>query len=144
MKLSTRSRYAARAVIEIAKFSKEKPVSRKSISDNQQISSSYLENILIVLKNQGIIKTIRGPKGGYTLGKDPSEISMFDIVSAFEGSFALVHCIDEPQSCERFLNCPTRLVWEELKAVQLKVLKKYTIEKLIEINEKNQFLDFAI
>ena len=144
MKLSTRSRYAARAVIEIAKYSMDKPISRKTIAESQQISSSYLENILIVLKNQGIIKTIRGPRGGYTLAKSTAEISMFDIVSAFEGSFAVVHCIDDPVNCPRFNHCPTKIVWEELKRVQIEVLKKFTIENLINLNEKNQIFDFSI
>jgi Rrf2 family protein len=144
MKLSTRSRYAARAIIEIAKQSNDKPITRKNICESQQISSSYLENILIILKNQGIIKTTRGPKGGYTLAKDPSEITMYDIVNVFEGSISAVHCIDDPTNCERFQNCPTKIVWQELMNAQKKVLESFTIDKLLEISKTNQVFDYSI
>ena len=144
MKLSTRSRYAARAIIEIAKQANDKPITRKTICDSQQISSSYLENILIILKNQGIIKTTRGPKGGYTLAKDPAEITMYDIVSVFEGSISAVHCVDDPSSCVRNLNCPTKIVWEELMQAQTRVLKKFTIENLVQRSEDNRVFDYSI
>ncbi|MBI9099344.1 MAG: Rrf2 family transcriptional regulator [Spirochaetaceae bacterium] len=144
MKLSTRSRYAARAIIEIAKKSGDKPITRKIICENQQISSSYLENILIVLKNQGIIKTIRGPRGGYSLAKDTSEITMYDIVSIFEGSISAVHCVDDPSNCSRYENCPTKIVWEELMAAQSKVLKSFTVKKLIDLSQKDLSSDYAI
>jgi len=144
MKLSTRSRYAARAIIEIAKHSSENPITRKTICDSQEISSSYLENILIILKNQGIIKTTRGPRGGYSLAKEPSTITMFDIVNVFEGSISAVHCVDDPKTCSRYANCPTKVVWEELLKVQSKVLKSFTIEKLMKIDDNNQNLDYSI
>lgn len=144
MKLSTRSRYAARAIIEIAKQSSDKPITRKSICESQQISSSYLENILIILKNQGIIKTTRGPRGGYTLAKDASEITMYDIVSVFEGSISAVHCVDDPSNCERFGHCPTKIVWQELMDAQSTILKSFTIKKLVDISSENQNLDYSI
>lgn len=144
MKLSTRSRYAARAIIEIALQSGDKPITRKSICESQDISSSYLENILIILKNQGIIKTIRGPKGGYSLAKDVADITMFDIVNVFEGSISAVHCVDHPENCERYAECPTKIVWEDLMKAQEKVLKGYTIKKLIELNGKRESLDYSI
>lgn len=137
MKLSTRSRYAARAIIEIAKQQGENPITRKDICESQQISSSYLENILIILKNQGIIKTIRGPKGGYALAKNPSDINMFEIVSAFEGSISAVHCVDDPKHCKRYKNCPTKVVWEALMKSQREVLKGFTIKKLMDFDPQN-------
>jgi Rrf2 family transcriptional regulator, cysteine metabolism repressor len=144
MKLSTRSRYAARAIIEIARQAGDKPITRKVICESQEISSSYLENILIVLKNQGIIKTIRGPRGGYSLAKDPADITMFDIVNVFEGSISAVHCVDNPANCSRYENCPTKIVWEELMISQKSVLESFTIEKLMKINGKDQNTDYTI
>lgn len=144
MKLSTRSRYAARAIIEIAKQKGEKPITRKVICESQQISSSYLENILIILKNQGIIKTIRGPRGGYSLAKDPADITMYDIVSVFEGSISAVHCVDDPKNCQRYSDCPTKIVWEELMKSQKKVLKSFTIEKLMMNKGGDQNSDYTI
>jgi len=144
MKLSTRSRYAARAIIEIAKQKGEKPITRKVICESQQISSSYLENILIILKNQGIIKTIRGPRGGYSLAKDPADITMFDIVSVFEGSISAVHCVDDPSNCSRYEQCPTKIVWEELMKSQRTVLQSFTIEKLMVNQGEGQNSDYMI
>lgn len=144
MKLSTRSRYAARAIIEIAKQEGDKPITRKTICESQQISSSYLENILIILKNQGIIKTIRGPRGGYSLAKSPEDITMFDIVNVFEGSISAVHCVDDPHNCTRYEQCPTKIVWEELMKSQKKVLTSFTIDKLIKLENKNQAPDYSI
>ncbi|MBB6481461.1 RrF2 family transcriptional regulator [Spirochaeta isovalerica] len=137
MKLSTRSRYAARAIIEIAKQTGDKPITRKSICESQEISSSYLENILIVLKNQGIIKTIRGPRGGYVLAKDPEEISMYEIVKAFEGSISAVHCVDDPKNCPRYKDCPTKIVWEALMKSQKDVLDSFNIKDLM-MRSENQ------
>ena len=74
MKISTKSRYGTRAVLEIALNRNERNLTRKQISKNQEIPSSYLENILISLKTNGIIRTIRGPKGGYELAKKPEDI----------------------------------------------------------------------
>ncbi|MBN2657234.1 MAG: Rrf2 family transcriptional regulator [Spirochaetales bacterium] len=144
MKLSTRSRYAARAIIEIAKQTGDKPITRKSICESQEISSSYLENILIILKNQGIIKTIRGPRGGYALARDPHDISMFEIVSAFEGSISAVHCVDDPTNCPRYKNCPTKVVWEALMKSQRDVLKSFTIEDLMKQNENEKSPEYLI
>ena len=144
MKLSTRSRYAARAIIEIAKQKGEKPITRKVICESQQISSSYLENILIILKNQGIINTIRGPKGGYSLAKDPADITMFDIVSVFEGSISAVHCVDDPSNCSRYEQCPTKIVWEELMKSQRSVLKSFTIANLMKNEGEGQSSDYTI
>lgn len=137
MKLSTRSRYAARAIIEIARQDGTNPITRREICESQQISSSYLENILIVLKNRGIIKTIRGPKGGYALARNSGDITMYDIISAFEGSISAVHCVDDPRNCVRHDTCATKIVWEELMAAQRQVLKGFTIEKLLSLTEKN-------
>lgn len=144
MKLSTRSRYAARAIIEIAKQKGDKPITRKVICESQQISSSYLENILIILKNQGIIKTIRGPKGGYSLAKDPADITMYDIVSVFEGSISAVHCVDDPTNCSRYKNCPTKKVWEELMLSQKNVLQSFTIDNLMKSEGEGQNPDYTI
>jgi len=144
MKLSTRSRYAARAIIEIAKQTGDKPITRKSICESQEISSSYLENILIILKNQGIIKTIRGPRGGYVLAKEPEDITMFEIVKAFEGSISAVHCVDDPKNCLRYDKCPTKIVWETLMKSQRDVLNSFTIKDLIELQDKEKSPEYLI
>ena len=101
MKLSTKSRYGLRAVIEIAKTYGSAPAKRKSVASNQGISDSYLENILIVLKNNRIIETTRGVNGGYILSRSPKEITILEIVNSLEGPLDLVECVSSNATCSK-------------------------------------------
>jgi len=143
MKLSTKSRYGVRAIIEIARNYGMKPVKRKDIVSRQNIPDSYLENILVVLRDSGLINTLRGVNGGYVLKKDPSDIILLDVITALQGPLSPVDCLDNARKCCRIDTCPTRDVWQELKEAQegdvwqeLKeaqegVLKKYSIRDLL-------------
>ena len=131
MKLSTNCRYGIRALLEIARHYGEPPVKRKEIAHNQAISLSYLENILLTLKNHNLVDSIRGAHGGYILTRAPEEINLFEIFSALEGSLAPVSCLDNPSSCPRFDDCVTRTIWQELKTAKEQVLKKTTIQDLL-------------
>lgn len=136
MKLSTKSRYGARAILEIAKGTRDNPVKRKMIVDNQNIPDSYLKNILISLKESGLINSIRGSGGGYTLSRPASEITFLDIIKALEGDLSLVECISDPAVCERVNICATREIWEKLTRAQEEVLNSVTIKEIID-NDKN-------
>ncbi len=131
MKLSTKCRYGTRAIMEIAKHYKKDPIKRKEIVKNQNISDSYLENILITLKNSGIIITIRGANGGYLLRRSPSEINLLEIVNALEGSLAPVECLDNAEVCEKTAGCATRVVWGKLRDAKEDVLRNCTVQDLI-------------
>ncbi len=144
MKLSTKSRYGARAVVEIALHYLNGPVKRKDIVKNQEISDSYLENILIALKNGGIITTIRGANGGYMLSRPPSELNLFEVVKILEGSLSPVECLDNPSSCKRVNFCSTRVVWKKLKEAKEDVLKNVTIQDLINIEKKMDTPHYSI
>ncbi len=132
MKISTKSRYGTRAVLEIALNRNKENLTRKQISRNQDIPSAYLENILISLKTKGIIRTIRGPKGGYELAKDPKDITIFQIVDILEGSTELVPCLENSNVCARNSICVTRGVWSKLQKVQEDLLSTITIKDLVE------------
>lgn len=136
MKLSTKSRYGARAILEIARGTRENPVKRKSIVDNQNIPDSYLKNILITLKESGLINAIRGSGGGYTLARPASEITFLDILNALEGDLSMVECLIDPSACERVDVCATREIWEKLTRAQEDVLKKITVKEILD-NDKN-------
>lgn len=140
MKLSTKCRYGARAVLEIAKQYKKTPIKRKDIVKTQDISDSYLENILITLKNTGIIDTIRGANGGYMLMRAPDKITMLEIVNSLEGSLSPVGCLDNPMSCDRIDTCSTRKVWRKLKDAKEEVLRSFTIQMLMD-DEKHINMD---
>ena len=144
MKLTTRCRYGARAVVEVARNYRKGPVKRKDITENQNIPDSYLENILIALKNRGIVKAIRGPQGGFVLRKHPASVTMFDVMLAFDDSLAPVGCLDEPEECGKVDFCPTRTVWKKLGDAQERVLKSFTIQDLVDNRSNRDEQDFNI
>lgn len=137
MKLSTKARYGLRATLEIAKtYGAKVPAKRKDIAANQQISDSYLENILIVLKNNRIVDTTRGANGGYVLTREPSTISVFEVVTALEGPLDLVDCVGSAKLCEKTATCVTRTVWKELADQWRTTLEKISLKDMLE-REKN-------
>ncbi len=136
MKLSTNCRYGIRALLEIARHYGELPVKRKEIARNQEISLSYLENILLMLKSNNLVDSIRGAHGGYILTRAPDKINLYDIFKALEGVLAPVSCLTNPLSCGRFDGCVTRSVWQELKIANEQVLQKTTIQDLLDRESK--------
>lgn len=144
MQLSTKSRYGLRAVLHIARRGGTISAKRKDIADQEGISSSYLENILLVLRNHKIVETVRGVKGGYMLSGPPSRISVYDIVNALEGPLAIVECVEKPGCCERTPTCISRLVWCELAENIHATLKKISLQSLLDREKKSAFSDYAI
>lgn len=144
MKISTKSRYGTRAVLEIALNRNERNLTRKQISKNQEIPSSYLENILISLKTKGIIRTIRGPKGGYELAKEPEEITVFEIVNILEGPPDSIPCLADSNECTRSSICVTTDVWKKLQKVQEDLLSEITIKDLVEKTQELYSPNFSI
>jgi Rrf2 family transcriptional regulator, cysteine metabolism repressor len=142
-KLSTKSRYGTRAILEIAKGYGREPVKRKSIALSQGVSQAYLVNILISLKNSGFIDTVRGAQGGYVLKRPPSQIVLFDVVQALEGSLAPVECLENKNACGRIASCKTRTVWKELMDAQKKVLCSVSLQDMLDRKEPKN-IDFCI
>lgn len=132
MKLTTKCRYGVRAILEISKNYGRCPTKRKDISRIQNIPDSFLENILIDLKHNGIISSIRGAKGGFVLKRAPKDISMYDILSSLEGKLILVDCVHAPDVCKKSGDCVVRGVWGKLQQAQEDILKETTIQSLLE------------
>ena len=143
MKLSTRTRYGTRAMVEIAKNYGKGPVKRRDITKTQGISHSYLENILIVLKTKGLVSTVRGAEGGFVLEKPPSQITLYEIVTALEGSIAPVDCIEQPSLCARTPRCAGRFAWRKLHEAQSNVLMSITLSQLVDV-ERDTAGDYVI
>jgi len=127
MKLSTRSRYGTRLMIQLAKNYGKGPLQIGDISEREGISVKYLEQLIIPLKKAKLIKSVRGPKGGHSLTKSPQRITIGEIVRAVEGNTELVDCITRPQVCERSNSCPTRDVWKSATQAMYKELDKTTL-----------------
>jgi Rrf2 family cysteine metabolism transcriptional repressor len=132
VKLSTRTRYGTRALLELALRQGRGPVFLKDISREQQISLPYLEHLIAPLITGGIIRSTKGPRGGISLARKPGEIKLSEITRLLEGSMAPVECIDNPGTCNRSEFCATRDVWGQIKEVVDGVLESITLQDLVE------------
>ena len=132
MKLSTRSRYSARLMVELAFHYGERPVLLKDISSSQEISLKYLAQLMMPLKIAGLIKSSRGAHGGYFLSKHPKDIKLSEIIVAVEGPFNLVECVDNAAVCSRSDFCITREIWAEINNKFFETLDSYTLQQMME------------
>jgi Rrf2 family protein len=135
MQLSTKARYATRALVELAIKSGQGPVKLKDISESQGISLKYLEQVMTPLRVSGYVKTHKGSRGGYTLSRPPDQINLFEIVQCVEGPLSVVDCLEDPELCSRVKLCATRSVWMGLRNAIYKELSKITLAELAEKQE---------
>ena len=138
MKLSTRSRYGARILVDLARHNGQGPVQIGEISKRQDISVKYLEQLIRPLKQASMVTSVRGPKGGHMLAKDPADITLGQIVRLFEGQAELVECISKPEQCNMADDCQVRLAWKEATRVLYDKLDSTTISDLMQENANDK------
>ena len=143
LKLSTKGQYGVRAMYEIAQGYPSEPVNIKSISERQDVTVSYLEQILNKLKNAGLVKSIKGPGGGYLLTREPKEITIGAILRELEGPIAITSCLDPEEGCVRVDGCVTHLLWKALGQQIETFLDTITLKDLIRGNKLEDFSLFA-
>lgn len=133
MRLSTKGRYGLRAMLDIAQSQEEGPVAIHSIAQRQDLSSRYLEQLLIPLKQAGLVRSVRGSQGGYVLGRAAGSITVGDVIRVLEGPIAPVDCVNElnPDECDRADYCVTKKIWSRLRDSIVEVLDSYTLEDLM-------------
>jgi Rrf2 family protein len=136
MKISTKGRYATRAMLDLALNSASGPVSLKDIALRQEISEGYLENLMSLLLAQGLVRSIRGKHGGFLLAKAPEEIRLDEVICTMEGSLAPVPCVDDPGRCNRSDSCVTLDIWGMLKRSMIDVLSSVTLHDMVEMHER--------
>ncbi|OYD15040.1 Rrf2 family transcriptional regulator [candidate division WOR-3 bacterium JGI_Cruoil_03_44_89] len=136
MKLSTRGRYGARAMLDLALHYGKGPLLLKDIASRQGISERYLENIMTVLVSAGLVQSIQGRHGGFSLAKLPGEIKLSRVIQAVEGSVALVACVDDSKLCDRVDVCVTHEIWDKLKKTMLEILDSITLEDMVKMRKK--------
>jgi len=132
MKLSTRGRYGVRAMLELAMHGGKGPIPLRELASRQEISAKYLEQLLIPLKGAGLVKSVRGARGGYLLAKPSDQISLYDIVRSLEGPLAPVECVQDPNYCDRVGGCTVHLVWGEMGAMLVDFLSNLTLADMVE------------
>lgn len=133
MKLSTRSRYGTRLVLDLAQRYGQGPIRLIDIARRQNISIKYLEHLIRPLKQADYVTSVRGPKGGHYLVKPPEKISVGDIVAVLEGGIELTKCTADPQTCTRSDDCATRIVWHEATKAMYQRLSQITISDLMKM-----------
>ena len=138
IKLSTKGRYGTRLMQNLAFHynNGNESVILKNISDEEEISIRYLEQIIIPLKIARLVKSIRGAGGGYTLSRPPSEIKLSEILHALEGSCCLVDCVEDNDYCDRIALCATYEVWKEATNMLKNYFGSLTLQDLIDISKK--------
>ena len=134
MKLSTKGRYGVAAMYDLALHYGQGPISLKSVAQRQSISEHYLEQLMGTLRKAGYVKSVRGAQGGYTLTKEPSQITVGDIIRIMEGPIAPVDCLLSGRMnndyCDRAGICVTRGVWAKVRDSINSVLDSITLEDL--------------
>ncbi|BAI81614.1 transcriptional regulator, Rrf2 family [Deferribacter desulfuricans SSM1] len=131
MKVTTRSRYAIRALYALALAGGDKtPVSLKKVSEMESISMKYLERLFSNLMKAGIVNSVRGIYGGYIFSKPLNEITLLDVVEVMDGVIKPVDCVEE-EGCDRSRDCSINWIWFDLKNIIENYLSKITFYDLV-------------
>ncbi|MCD6516217.1 MAG: Rrf2 family transcriptional regulator [Candidatus Aminicenantes bacterium] len=138
IRLSTKGRYGTRLMLNLAKHyrNKDHSIVLKNLSKEEDISIRYLEQIIIPLKLNKLVKSIRGAGGGYKLARHPSKIKLTDILNALEGPCCLVECVEDDEYCQRIPVCAVHDVWKEASSMLKNYFESITLEDLMKRDEK--------
>ncbi len=137
MKVSTKGRYALRLMIDLAMHRDDGYISIKTVSQRQDISEKYLEQIIKMLSKAKLVESTRGAQGGYRLVKDPSQYTVGEILRVTEGSLAPVECLNDDSTCENCQNCVTIEIWQNVLDAINEVVDNITLDYLVK-KQKNK------
>ncbi len=138
IRLSTKGRYGTRLMLNLALHHNggQKATILRNVSNDEEISIRYLEQIIIPLKINKLVKSIRGAGGGYILARDPADIKLSEILHALEGSCCLVECVEDDDYCERTPTCPTHEVWAEASSMLQNYFESISLQDLVKRSKK--------
>lgn len=140
LKFSTKGRYGIRLMLNLARHygNGKEPTILNNVSKEEEISIRYSEQLIIPLKNNKIVKSIRGAGGGYVLARHPSEIRLVDIIETLEGTICLVDCVEDSDYCNRIPTCAAHEIWKNASFMLRDYFEGMTLQDLIKIwNKKN-------
>lgn len=132
VKLSMRSDYGVRAVIDLARRFGEGPVQSAEIAARESIPEAYLEQLLTSLRKAGLVRSSRGPRGGHELARDPSAVAVGDIIAALEGPLLSLDCLGEPDGDRASTATVTRELWESVAGAVNHILDTTSVANLVE------------
>ena len=130
IKISTRVRYATRAIAELARMGATGPVRVEILADALGVSDRYLAKILQDMRRTGFVRSVRGARGGYILLRDPAQTSVLELWEALEGPIHPVECLEDPDACGKTETCTTREVWLRVQTGVEEALRASTIAEL--------------
>jgi len=145
MKISTKGRYALQMLLDLAEHRTNGFISLKEIADRRNISKQYLEQIIIIMNNSKLLRASRGVHGGYMLAKEPSEITVGNILRITEGNLSSITCLeDEVNQCDMVATCKTLYVWQELNKVIADYLDSVTLQDILNKYQEKQIDNYVI
>ena len=142
MKVNTKVRYGLRVILQISENYGGDPVPISAISDSQEISGKYLEQVVGTLRKAGLINSRKGVRGGYSLARNPDEINLWEIITALDSHTSLVDCVMEPGVCDRADDCLTRSIWTLLSARMEEFWSSFKLSDLIKTMQETGEVDF--
>ena len=144
MRLSTRTRYGIRAMLELAENVGRGPLQLRIIARRQDMSLKYLDQLMTILKSAGFVRSIRGSKGGYVLARAPEQIKLDDVFNCLEGSVVTVECTANENYCARAPDCVARQIWTQVQEAVMGVLQSITFQDLVDRTKNNKSPDYQI
>lgn len=131
-------------MLELASHFGEGPIELKEIAKKEDISLKYLEQVINPLRAAGLVKSVRGSKGGYSLGKPPSAICLYDVVETLEGPLNLLECLQDSKACQKAPSCVTRDIWKEVSDAISKIFYSVTLEDMLKRRKEKEGRDPAM
>jgi Rrf2 family cysteine metabolism transcriptional repressor len=144
MKLSTKTRYGMRAILELAEHYGQGPLQTNVIAQRQDISAKYLEQLMAILKAAGLIRSVRGARGGYVLARKPDEIKLSEVFYGLEGPVVTVECLEDRSVCTRIADCASRQLWAQVQEAITKILESMTLQDLINKAQGQKTMNYQI
>ena len=132
MKITAKSRYALRTLLDIAISGADKPRTIAEIASSQAISEKFISRIVVPLRRAGLLESERGARGGLRLARRAEAITLFEIVTAMEGAIGIVFCLRRPRSCPRQGRCAAEEVWGKVNDALVEALRAHTLAEIAE------------
>lgn len=130
MKLTMKGDYGLRAMLDLTMYYGQGPIESADIASRQYVPEQYLDQILMALRKEGLVKSVRGPRGGHMLARPPAEITMAQVMQALEGYVPPMECLPNPDFCKLSPGCALRGVWQQIDEMTQRILNSTTIEEL--------------